>query len=269
MKKISLLVSLTLCIMGLTSCLGEGSSKVSGSAIGILTGSAMFQTPVLTTVSGDVVSSPQLELLIATGDIIPGYCYSFYYELDYDLPENSSASLQVNGYYTVTISEIQDFPTYFVNTYPEDTTTALPDEVPVSNGCSTAPHYINGYAFIQQAVNQPSDMVLNWKMSYDGNTLFDPVEENGTRYYDLFVRAIGTGGTKSKVETPYLNAYQMSNFFNLAAENEKRLLGANYNNSSSTFSFRIFYVTEIKEDGTLTWQSYTEKGLIEAFLPEE
>jgi hypothetical protein len=269
MKKISLLVSLTLCIMGLTSCLEGGGSKVSGSAYGILTVSPQNYTPVLKLLSGDVFSSPQLTVQISNGDMTPGYCYVFYYELDYDIPENSSASLQANGYYTVTISQIQDLPTYFANSFPTDTTAALPDEIPVLNGCSASPLYIDGYVFIQQTVNQPSDMQLDWMMSYNYNAISDPAEENGVRYYDLFVRATGTGGTKSKAETSCVNAYQMANFFNLAAENEKRLLGTSYNSSVSTFNFRIFYVKEITEDGALTWQSYTDKAIITYFVSEE
>jgi hypothetical protein len=267
MKKISLFISLMLLsIVGLTSCLQRGSTKSGGYAYGVLTTSTQNYAPVLNSIVG-IVSSPQLTEWSKNGNMIPGYCYYFKYEIDHDIPENSSASSQANGYYTVTITEIYELPTYTVNWSPADTTTVLPGEIPVLNAYASLT-YAGGYAYIQQIVNQPSDMRLNWSMSYDYNSISNPTEENGVRYYDLFVRAIGEGGTKPKVDTPYLNAYNMSNFFGFAAENEKKLLGANYNNSSSTFSFRIFYVKEIKEDGILTWESHTDKGLISLFVSE-
>jgi hypothetical protein len=275
MKETSFFISaMLLCIMGLTSCL-EGDNKRTGSAYGVLTRGSNGVTLVLNSTIPEIgpVSSPQLTEWVSTGQMESGKCYSFKYEIDLGLSENSYTSLYVNGYATVSIIEFSEISTYHVEPYLTDTATVLENEVPVSNGFVTsASAYAAGYMYVQQTVNQPEDQQLEWSMSYDYNTIYNPTVVNGVRYYDLFVRARKVAeGTKSNKDMSYLNAYHMSdntsNFFNQIAESEKAYLGENYDYSSSTFKFRVFYVRELN-DGVLTWQSAMQEAYIVLFVGE-
>jgi hypothetical protein len=266
MKKTSFFISaMLLCIIGLTSCL-EGDNKRTGSAYGVLTTGSNGVTLVLNSTIPEIgpVSSPQLTELVSAGQMELGKCYTFKFEIDLGLPENSYTSIYVNGYATVTITGFSELSTYHVERYLTDTATVLENETPVLNGFVTSA-YAAGYMYVQQTVNQPEDQQLEWSMSYDYNTIYNPTVVNGVRYYDLFVRARKvTEGTKSNSD---VNAYHMSDFFNQIAESEKAYLGANYNYSSSTFKFRVFYVKEIK-DGVLTWQSAIQEAYIVLFVNE-
>jgi hypothetical protein len=255
--------------MWLTSCL-EGNNKQTGIAYGVLTTSSNYTTWVLnSTIQGiGPVSSPQLAEFVAAGQMESGKCYSFKYEINLGIPENSYTSIYLNGYATVTITEDpSELSTYRTESYLTNTTTALENETPVLNGfVSSASTYAAGYMYVQQTVNQPEDQQLEWSMSYDNNTIYNPTVVNGARYYDLYVRAVKkTEGTKSNSVVPYVNAYYMSNFFEQIAESEKAYLGINYDAYSSTFKFRVFYVTEIN-DGVLTWQNVPQEAYIASFV---
>jgi hypothetical protein len=276
MKKKSLFISVVLLsVMWLTSCL-EGNNKQTGIAYGVLTTSINYFTLVLnSTIQGiGPVSSPQLAEFFAAGQMELDKCYTFKYEIDVGIPENSYNAILAYGYATVTITEFSELSTYHVEPYLTDTATALENEIPVLNGfVASASAYAAGYMYVQQTVNQPEDQELEWRMSYDYNTIYNPTVVSGVRYYDLFVRAVKiTEGTKSNTDVPYVNAYHMSNsyeqnFFEQIAESEKAYLGSNYDAYSSTFKFRIFYVTKINE-GVLTWQNVSQEAYIALFVNE-
>jgi hypothetical protein len=267
MKKIGLFMTLLFGVLYLTSCLGKGSNKQSATAYGVLAMSSKnYGAYVLNSTLLDLgpLSSPQLSELVGSGKMQLYKCYAFNFEIDFDIPENSSTALQLNGYYTVTINDYYELSTYEASSYPTDTTAVLADEVPVLNGYA-ASSYAAGYLYLQQIVNQPQDQQIEWEMSYDYSSLTDPAVVGGVRYYDLFVRAVKlTDGTKSSADMPYMNAYYVSNFFSRAAENEKAQLGGSYT-SNSTFKFRVFYVKDIKDD-VLTWQYVTQEAYIASFL---
>jgi hypothetical protein len=269
MKKISLFTTLLFSVLCLTSCLEGGSNKRTATAYGVLDIGENFNSYVLnSTLMLDLgpVSSPQLSEWINSGEMELYKCYMFDFEIDLGIPENSYSMLQQNGYSTITINSYEELPTYHVNSFPADTAKALNDEVPVLNGYAKS-SYGAEYMYLQQTVNQPEDQQLSWEMSYDYNTITNPTETGGARYYDLFVRAVKlTDGTKSNTDVSYLNAYHMSDFFNRAAENEKSRLGSNYT-SNSTFKFRIFYANEIK-DGVPAWKNVIQEAYIALFVED-
>jgi hypothetical protein len=269
MKRTSLFISvMLLSIIGLTSCLDMGDNKGSDSAYGVLTRSSVNSNTLLLKTTVGTVSSPQLSEWVASGKMVEEKCYSIHFEIDFSLPENSAVTTQMRGYSMVTIDEYTELPTYHANSYLTDTATVLTDEVAVSNGyVLNSSVYGGGYMYVQQIVNQPADQALEWDMSYDYDMLTNPTGESGIRYYDLFVRAKKlTDGTKSNADTPYLNAYYMSDFLYRAAENERYLLGGNYN-ENSIFKFRVFYAKEIK-DGKITWQNAVQDVYINLFLTD-
>ena len=267
MKKISLFMSgMLLSIIGLTSCLQNTGNTETGRLFGVLTLSSAGMNFVLNTAIG-AVFDPQITQWVATGQMQQNGCYLFDYMIDYGLPDNSSASLQANGYYTITITDYLELPGYTPSSNLTDTTTVLPNEVPVVNGCS-AWTSIGQYFIAQQVVNQPADRQLNWNMSYDYNTLTNPAEESGLRYYDVFVRAIKmTDGMQSVTDVTYLNAYNMSNFLQLAATNEKTQLGGSYSSTSSIFRLRVNYARTIT-DSVITWQNSIQEVPIYPFITE-
>jgi hypothetical protein len=142
----------------------------------------------------------------------------------------------------------------------------MTDEVPVADGCYSQ-QYIENHLVLQQVVNQPSDMQLDWNMSYDQNSLMNPVEEGGIRYYDLFIRAtVKSEGTKSAGDIAYLNAYHIGNYMTYAAQTEKNKLGSSYT-SMSVFKVRINYANEIK-DGKISWKNKVIQPYIGSFVGE-
>jgi hypothetical protein len=257
--------------MVLTSCL-EGNNKVTGSAYGVLTTSSNYFTLVLNSTIPEIgpISSPQLTEWFNADQMALDKCYAFKYELDLGSPENSYASLQANGYFTVKITEeCSELSTHSAEPNLTDTGTALENEVSVISGfVASESAYAAGYMYAQQKVNQPEDQQLEWSMSYDYSTLYNPAVVNGVRYYDLYVRAVKkTEGTQPNKEMAHLNAYYVWEFFRQAAENEKTQLSSNYDIYYSTFKFRVFYVSEIN-DGKLSWQYVPGEVYIASFVSE-
>ena len=258
MKRFGLyLTGLLLSVLCLTSCL-KGSNVQEGWACGVLGVSKDMFTPVLKTQMGDFAAS-SLTSSLNKGEIYYGDCFLFYFRLDSDLPENAAKVFEMNGYYTITILQIDQIQKFYLNPGMTDIMTARPGEVPVTDGYYSG-EYIDKYLFITQVVNQPSDLELYWFMNYDEQNMM--VEENNKRYYDLYIRAtIKRESDKTvKTDVAYLNAYDMQNYFQTAASMEKTYLGSSYNASSSKFTVRFNYVTSIDEEtGDITWKSITEE----------
>ena len=96
------------------------------------------------------------------------------------------------------------------------------------------------------------------------------VDDNGRRYYDLYIRATvkKEGATTVKYDTDHMIAYYMYNYLTAAANNEKSLLGNSYSASSSNFTLRFNYVSAIAEEtNTLTWQNDVLDVPIAFFIP--
>ena len=251
----------------------SGTSVETGSAYGVLALSSnsmgFVLNSTLSSTLGMPIASPQIAQWVAENKMHLNGCYLFNYEIDYALPGNAPAVVQANGYYVVTIMAFQELAEYDVKSALTDTTTVLPDEVPVLSGFFGTPAYVEGYLLVEQIVNQPSDMQLDWDMSYDNSSLTNPREEDGVRYYDLFVRAVKTtDGTKTPENVSYLNAYRLSSFLQSAAEAEKAALGSSYSDAGSTFSVRFNYAKEI-EEGVVTWQNAVQKMPVASFAAQE
>ncbi|MDR3252197.1 MAG: hypothetical protein LBT35_01330 [Tannerella sp.] len=241
--------SMLFSIICLTSCL-EGSNETSGQAIGVFSayGGKNFN-PVFISSIGNVYSASMNTIME------DARCYFISYKYQGDLPENSAAMVMANGYSTVTLMECEEIDNYPFTPYRSDTSTVLPDETPLISGyAQNGISYVPGYLFLQHSALQAPDARLDWELSYDYSTT--PTVESGLRYYDVFLRAtVKIEGTKSAVETSYLNAYHVGNFLTDAANSEKSRLentGA-YNPNSSTFTLRINYVSEIN-DTEITWK---------------
>ena len=251
---------LFLSVIGLTSCM-KGSNVTEGWACGVVGyGNKNFFNIVLKTQIGDFYSTS-----LNSSDLMEGDCCVFYYRLDGDAPENSANAIEVNGYYTISLLQLerlQKFPLSFAF----DLSTVLEGEVPVLRGYF-AGDYVHNHLFITHIVNQPSDMELNWIL---GETAMPTIDDSGRRYYDLYVRATvkKEGTTSVKTDTQHMVAYSIYSYLSNAASTERSLLGSNYNAASSNFTLRFFYVSSIDEEtNTITWQSDSEEVPVAYFLP--
>ena len=268
MRKFGLyLTGVFLSVFFLTSCL-EGSNVREEIGYGLLDwGGSNGMTPVLKSSMG-YFSGASVISLVNNGSMDIGSCYAYYYRIDYDQPENSASIVDLNGYQTVTILDYGELSKYYVSPYLSDITQILPSEMPIMKACNGL-DYVLGYLFISHTVSHPEDWKLTWEMSYDYATLMTPMEGNGKRYYDLYLRArVQTPGEKtSKVEIPYTNVYYMGDFLSLAASNERSMLGGSYSENSSQFTVRFNYVSEFDEEmNTMTWRNDEVNFFIVEFL---
>ncbi len=116
-------------------------------------------------------------------------------------------------------------------------------------------------------VKRPDDLNLDWDLSYDYEATM-PTEENGKRYYDVFLRAIKTNSSdKTAIDAAYFNSYYVGDYIKNVAIKERDLLGNSYNQLSSVFVLRVNYVSEIKDNGELVWKSDEFPYPIFPFLP--
>ena len=252
MKKIGLyLTSLCLSIVFLTSCM-KGSNVWEGLVLGVVGYNKTF-TPVIHTSSFGDLYSPSLN----SGELFDGDCGIFYVRIDSDLPENSSAAIASYGFQTITILNQLKLSKYELQYVFTDTSKVLANEVPIVKPYSDFFDYIDGIFFMGHVVNIPNDYVLTWELSYDSNTMM-PTIENGTRYYDLYLRAMVTkeGTQTSKTDIEFTNAYFLKYYFRNAAIIEKNILGTSYSETGSKFTVRINYPSSIDTStNTIKWSS--------------
>ena len=262
MKKFGLLLIVTL-LSGFcfTSCF-EGSHVEDGTAIGILDYSKNYNTIIKSTIGYSY--APNLETIMASRGLSTGDCCIFVYNLDHDLPENAQNVVEANGYQTISVLDIAKIDKYYMVPHLTDSSKALPGEIAIEDPYESA-NYIEYHLFISQIVNQPSDLLVEWNMSYDANTMM-PTIVNGERYYDIFIRATKKNDSdKATVNTPHLIAYNIGRYLEDAALTE-------YNNSSSTskFMLRFNYVSKIdNETKEITWKSKTADVLVSQFLMKQ
>jgi len=264
MKKVFLFLCTALVgIISLNSCL-EGSNESSGQAVGVYSayGSKNF-SPVFFSTIGNVYA-PNMP-----NNFTDQKCYYIAYSYSADVPENSAAMVELNGYSTITMTAFVPIADYYLKSSLTDTTIVLDNELPLVSGYEAGGSaYVQNYLFMTHVIKIPANTVLNWDMSYNYSTM--PTVENDKRYYDLFVRATKTteGNNTGEVDTSVLNAYYVGSFLQYAAQREMSLLGNSYSAGTSKFTLRINYVSDISEDSKLTWKSATEENLlIYEFLP--
>ncbi len=261
MKKISkYFVVILMSAIGLTSCL-EGNNVSEGYAFGVLGYSN--SNLILKSTVGNVYSPS-----VNTMDL--GECYYFQYSYDADLPENASSVVEARGYSTISILAQKIIPSYYLSTSLTDTSEVMSGELVISkvyDGSS----YIEGRFVISQYAKHASDLEysdVHWDLSYDYSTMMPTEGSDGKRYYDLFCRANAIkSSTKTKVDVQHINAYRVNNYLSNAAVKEKAALGGSYSASSSTFTLRFNYISNIDENNNKTWSTTTTDILIANFLP--
>jgi len=258
------LIGLVFSVISMTSCM-EGGNTEDRITYGVLDYGSKSMYPLLKSGDGNLFSSSIVAAFNA-GEMNLGDCYAVYYRIDYDLPENLPNVVETNGYFTVTLIEWSKIPRYTAFSSLTDTSVVLLNEIPVLNVFNNG-DFLEGFFFMSQTVNHPEGWELSWDMSYNYSMM--PTEENGRRYYDLFVRATvkKQGDKTTKVDVPYFNAYYMDYYMKNAASNEKNFLGSSYNSSSSKFTIRLNFVSSIDAvTNKMTWNNYQVEIPISPFL---
>lgn len=273
MKKLStFLIAALITVLGLTSCL-DGDNKQSAYSLGVITYSSKnFMTPVVKTLGGEYYGQ-ELDTYVKQAKLNIGDYISFYFTIDFDLPENSAAMVEANGYQTVSITPLNVFEKQYTSPYLTDTALMKPNEVAVtdilySDGISFG--YAESYLCMLHVIaNFEKDVTVTWDMSYDSDKGIMS-EESGRRYYNLFVRATADseGDGKTKIDYGAFNAYYLKSFLESAAREEKDKLGSSYSSQSSTFYVKFNYVSEIKED-KITWGNKSAQFPIYLFVSEQ
>ena len=261
------LVASLLSVFCLTSCL-EGSNVYESDTYGVLVYGAKNYSPVLSTSVG-YLSSPNLDALYMRGDLEMGGCYYLYYRHDSDLPENAPNVVEANGYSTISLIEYYEVPKFHMNQYLlTDTSSVLPNEIPILETLGIQA-LVEKNLFLIQAANQPSEVDLEWDMSYDNTTMM-PVTVGDYRYYDIFIRATKKNSSdKSSVAMQYLNAYNIGDYLEHVANTEKTLLGGNYYEMSSKFTIRFNYASDIRGDTAIVWKNVVWEQYVADYLPRE
>lgn len=271
MKKSSLYFMLTLLsVLCITSCL-DGKNRDSGEVVGVI------ETSMGTTVIKNKnfnLYCPEIDNLISEGKLnLDDHVY-LYYIIDYDKPENNSSMLELNQYATVSMVDYFRFEKAEMKYTRTDTTVVLPNEYlmtdPLPNNIGLRYFYDN-YMYLTHTLNQPDEnLKVNWDLSCNGYTIL-PTEENGKRYYDLFLRVTTVDqepptGESNKITQPHYVSYEIGNYLQRVAEVEKSYL-SNYDPTSSVFSLRIYYPLNL-ENGIYWGYRVWDLG-IAGFLPQE
>jgi hypothetical protein len=266
MKKLGMFWMVALAaVLSFTSCL-KGSNNSTELHVGVISYTNDLK-PVLKTIGGSFYGT-ELNAVVSKGELTYGDCCYFQVKVDWDLPENSAEMVRVTGYYVASIYVIAKADQYTAYPYLTDTSSVQVNEFPVVEMVSPdGPYgYAENFWMMTHKVKHEKGLMMHWDLSYNGSEVV--TEENGQRYYNMFVRATasGTGGGTTASDEYYFNAYSANSFLERSAWEEKNKLGSNYT-TGSTFTVRLNYVSDIK-DGKITWKTTDLTLYIVMFVPE-
>ncbi|MDR2811097.1 MAG: hypothetical protein LBB84_11190 [Tannerellaceae bacterium] len=245
MKKLFFAGLLSVCALGLISCLEGGSNMQSRSGVpGIVQFDKNMRMVIM---SPDFYPYPFYDPSIAALELDPGDCIFFGYAVDFN--DENNINYQTTGYIQGTLSGqpivVDEYP---CNSYLEkDTSALIPNEQAVAYATSS-----NGYSiffldklFLSSDVTMDTDQKTWWYLYHD-STL--PVKEvDGKRVYTLFLRAEITYPGKKPVINGYTtNVFDTKRFVDTIMSLEKA-------EGNSTAYFQILHINEIKDDSTYTW----------------
>ena len=244
MKVLKLMGMAAVAALLFTSCLGEGNNSFtnSGFGVGAVSEGGSYK-PVLNTAFGALYSP--------TATVLPDVCYYASFEVDLNSPENANAA--TNGYYTATISGLQEVVKGSMDFYSvTDTATLVNDkEMVITN--MTSGGYIDKYLFLGVAYNARKDQSNRYRLFWNQSTLDDTVtKEDGISTYSLFlcVERTSDGSGSTETSTSDFQAFKIGDVLESVMKKEG-------NAGADKFNLKINYLNSINEkDSTdLTWKS--------------
>lgn len=226
-----------------TSCLGDGDNSFTNSSFGVGAVSDGSYKPVLNTPFGALYSP--------SASILPDVCYYASFEVDLNSPENANAA--TNGYYTATISSLQEIVKGGMDFYSTTDTTALVSDKEMVITNMTSGGYIDKHFFLGVAFNARKEQTNSYRLFWNQATLEETMtKEDGVSTYSLFLRAErtndGTGSTETSVSD--FQAFKIGDVLESIMKKEG-------NAGADKFNLKINYLSAINEkDSTdLTWSS--------------
>ena len=260
------LIASLLSVSCLTSCF-KGSNISTFQAIGVFDLSNKSSVYVLKTVDGEIYAN-EFNSMFSKGELSLGTPLYAHYTIDFDLPENAPNVVSVNGYYTVTINSFIIYDKHYLSYSLTDTSKMVNGEavvvdpfVPVQDGGISG--FYDRYMFSTHKT-QSNELNFKWDLSYGADAM-EVVEQDGKRYYDLFLRATEDGRSSGRFNL-FPVAYDMGSYLRGVAQKEKDALGSSYNENNSIFTLRLNYVSEIKEDSTIVWSKKEVAQYIATYL---
>lgn len=230
----------------LTSCLGEGSNTTSRTTFAVgSTSDKTFKT-ILNTPGAPIYSAA------LASRVVDGACYLVGFEIDFDTPENANPN--TNGYYTATVSGLEEIAkgTPMFYNIP-DTAKLIEKEIALTNAGFFPEYgaYVDGHLFMGGTFNGLKDQKNKWTLYWDRTK--EPTEVESVFTYSLFLRATkdmeGTGSTSTSITET--RAYDVKTV--LESVNKDMIA-----KKKDKFNLKINYLNSINEkDSTdLTWKSY-------------
>jgi hypothetical protein len=241
----------------LTSCLEGGGNSITNQAVGVVRLEQNTFKNVLDVSAYESFYSP------AFGNMDAGTCCYIYYELDFELPENSAEMIAANGYYTVTVLDKSEINRYPMLPAADTSAIALPDEMPLIAPVDQAGGYVyvKGILFLAHHFKAPDGQITDWKLSYDWQNPY--VSEEEGNIYNVYLRATVKMPSSKTPEEKYEScAYDVKTFIESAAQREKGL-------GKDVVALRFNYVSEIGDDGTVVWSKSDKLDLsVQTIIPE-
>ncbi len=253
MKKLVFSSLLAVCIVMLSSCLdGDGENYQDMSVFGV----AILGNSLNTLIKYNDYNPP-LNITNSSASLIPDNCYWVYFRYeDEKNPDPATA-----GYWNVSLLEN-------IVTVPKGSTIEIVDtanikenEIPIASIYeNTGMNYVGGYLFFSVAMSDIKEKQENrFEISYDLTK--EPVESNGKRYYDMFIRVTKTTeGSGMTGNGAFTNAFPVKNLINHAINKEKE--------KDSTTQYINVRLNFIKEFNSSTnepiWSTY---NLTERLFP--
>jgi hypothetical protein len=232
MKKIAFSSLVAVCLLTLTSCLGEGNNVSSGSMYGVLDRDGYIHYDPLGQQYPFYVNRISDNPSISTPTIFFGYTV--------DPSSDENVGYDQKGYLLASSSGYNEVNhgTFQMSLYP-DTASILPTEQEVS-WVNTI--LIRDYFFVEMEVlgmrtGQVNDYTLSW------DSAADPVSYEGLRVYDLFLRVEKRTQGEAPIVPGTVRAFNLASFRSLAIEKEAAA-------GREVFSMRLNYPAEFSEDST-------------------
>ena len=232
MKKLAFGSLAAMCLLMLTSCLGEGNNVSSGSMYGVLDRDGYIHYDPLGYQYPFFVNRISDNLSIGTPTIYFGYT------VDPSSPEN--VGYNERGYLVATTSGYSEVNHgSFRMSLDPDTAFTVPAEQAIA-GVNMI--FIRDFLFVEMGVlgmrtGQVNDYTLTW------DSAADPVPVEGLRVYDMFLRVSKRTEGESPLSEGTVRAFNLSSFRSLT---EGKEASAN----REVVSFRINYPEKFSSDST-------------------
>lgn len=240
MRKTVLYSVMALCLVVLSSCLGDPATQLTmANQTGVVATNMGSAGKVIFVKGGDVISSEEFQ----NANVEDGECILFDYSIDYGLAENADGGANT-GYMTATIYEntISNVPQWRLFDTLADTLAVDKNELLLSS-LQDRSAYIRGNLFLFTEIgNHTAGQRDSFALSYDPEQTLD-----SEQVYSLYLRTIRTESDSAKAQTMIIPcAFNIQDFVDKAAGKS----------SNGEVKFRVNYASSFGKDSlSINWKS--------------